>query len=102
MKKTASCKKHFYAKAASNLNFRIHRCWIEESNYTWILTVPVLILLFCSAIFLINIVRVLITKLHPKSHNPAPLAVKKAVRATLILVGNSFEIVEEMYHLYAS
>lgn len=62
------------------------RCWIEESNYNWIMTVPVMILLLCSMIFLINIVRVLITKLHPKSMSPAPLAIKKAVRATLILV----------------
>lgn len=62
------------------------RCWVDESYYNWILTVPVMILLLCSAIFLINIVRVLITKLHPKSVSPAPLAIKKAVRATLILV----------------
>lgn len=62
------------------------RCWIEESHYMWILIVPVIILLVCSTIFLINIVRVLITKLHPKSASPAPLAIKKAVRATLILV----------------
>lgn len=52
----------------------------------WILTIPVLILLICSTVFLINIVRVVITKLHPKSETPAPLAIKKAVRATLILV----------------
>lgn len=62
------------------------RCWIEESHYMWILIIPVLILLICSTIFLVNIVRVLITKLHPKSTNPAPIAIKKAVRATLILV----------------
>lgn len=62
------------------------RCWVDESYYNWILTVPVMILLLCSAIFLINIVRVLITKLHPKSVSPAPIAIKKAVRATLILV----------------
>lgn len=37
-------------------------------------------------VFLINIVRVLIMKLHPKSAAPAPLAIKKAVRATLILI----------------
>lgn len=72
------------AKLQSDFNFR--RCWIEESYYDLILVVPVMILLICSLIFLINIVRVLITKLHPKSSNPAPLAFKKAVRATLILV----------------
>lgn len=52
----------------------------------WILIVPVLVVLFCSTVFLINIVRVLMMKLHPKSATPAPLAIKKAVRATLILV----------------
>jgi calcitonin receptor-like len=38
------------------------------------------------SVFLVNIVRVLITKLHPKSAAPPPLAIKKAVRATLILI----------------
>lgn len=69
----------------------LFRCWIEESHYMWILIVPVLVLLVCSAVFLVNIVRVLITKLHPKSVNPAPLAIKKAVRATLILVRTQAE-----------
>ncbi|KAG5672428.1 hypothetical protein PVAND_002557 [Polypedilum vanderplanki] len=61
-------------------------CWIEESHYQYILTIPVLISFICSIIFLVNIVRVLITKLHPKSEAPPPLAIKKAVRATLILI----------------
>lgn len=77
---------------------------MEESHYMWILTVPVCISLISSigiiiffyiitellfyllVVFLINVVRVLLTKLHPCSANPAPLALKKAVRATLILV----------------
>lgn len=77
---------------------------MEESHYMWILTVPVCISLISSIgiiifywklitllkylllVFLINVVRVLLTKLHPCSANPAPLALKKAVRATLILV----------------
>lgn len=33
-----------------------------------------------------NIVRVLIRKLHPKSMSPPPLAIKKTVRAALILI----------------
>lgn len=41
---------------------------------------------FLYTVFLINIVRVLITKLHPKSVSPPPLAMKKAVRAALILI----------------
>lgn len=66
--------------------FEFFRCWVEESYYMWILKVPVIMILICSLVFLVNIVRVLITKLHPKSLKPAPLAIKKAVRATLILV----------------
>ncbi|CAO1441006.1 unnamed protein product, partial [Diamesa tonsa] len=61
-------------------------CWMEESHYMWILTIPVCISLISSIVFLINVVRVLLTKLHPCSANPAPLALKKAVRATLILI----------------
>lgn len=78
-------------------HFPLFSCWIEETHYMWILTIPVLILLICSTIFLINIVRVLLTKLHPKSVNPAPLAIKKAVRATLILVKSEIESFVENY-----
>lgn len=76
-----------------------------DSYYTWILLVPVLISLIASigkvpftilksdninwlnfSVFLVNVVRVLLTKLHPNSAQPAPLALRKAARATLILV----------------
>lgn len=39
-----------------------------------------------SAVFLINVLRVIVRKLHPQSAQPAPLAIRKAVRATIILV----------------
>lgn len=39
-----------------------------------------------SAVFLINVVRVLCNKLHPGTAQLAPLALQKALRATLILV----------------
>jgi len=35
---------------------------------------------------LINVLRVIVRKLHPQSAQPAPLAIRKAVRATIILV----------------
>lgn len=38
------------------------------------------------SVFLINVVRVLFKKLHPCASQSAPLAVRKAARATLILV----------------
>ncbi|GLV48643.1 hector [Carabus blaptoides fortunei] len=62
------------------------QCWMNDSHTMWILTAPVCISLIASMVFLINVVRVLLTKLHPSSAHPAPLGMRKAVRATLILV----------------
>ncbi|KAJ4444864.1 hypothetical protein ANN_06661 [Periplaneta americana] len=62
------------------------RCWMEDSHTQWILTAPVLISMVASTIFLVNVVRILLTKLHSASANPAPVGMRKAVRATLILV----------------
>ncbi|KFM70046.1 Parathyroid hormone/parathyroid hormone-related peptide receptor, partial [Stegodyphus mimosarum] len=38
-------------------------CWIEESNYSWIISGPVCISMLLNFVFLVNIVRVLVTKL---------------------------------------
>ncbi|XP_033610704.1 calcitonin gene-related peptide type 1 receptor [Cryptotermes secundus] len=62
------------------------RCWMEDSHTQWILTAPVLISMLASTVFLVNVVRILLTKLHSASANPAPVGMRKAVRATLILV----------------
>ncbi|KAG8232509.1 hypothetical protein J437_LFUL011611 [Ladona fulva] len=62
------------------------KCWMEDSLYQWVLTIPVFLSLTASFIFLVNVVRVLLTKLHSRSANPAPIGMKKAVRATLILI----------------
>jgi len=59
---------------------------MEDSLTQWILTAPVLISMVASTIFLVNVVCVLLTKLHSASANPAPLGMRKAVRATLILI----------------
>ncbi|KAG5883220.1 hypothetical protein JTB14_011412 [Gonioctena quinquepunctata] len=62
-------------------------CWLEESIFsTWFLGIPVLITLLLCTIFLINVLRVILTIMHPNSRNPAPLGMKRAVRATLILI----------------
>ncbi|XP_043071970.1 calcitonin gene-related peptide type 1 receptor isoform X4 [Drosophila grimshawi] len=61
-------------------------CWISESFYLWILSVPITLSLLASFIFLINVLRVIVRKLHPQSAHPAPMAIRKAVRATIILV----------------
>ncbi|EAT41922.2 AAEL006490-PA, partial [Aedes aegypti] len=61
-------------------------CWMNESHAMWLLTIPVCFSLVASLVFLINVVRVLLTKLNSTSPNPAPLGLKKATRATLILI----------------
>ncbi|XP_050436580.1 calcitonin gene-related peptide type 1 receptor-like isoform X1 [Adelges cooleyi] len=62
------------------------QCWMEESRCHWALSIPVLTSICISLLFLINVMRVLLTKLHRNSINPAPIGVRKAVRAALILV----------------
>ncbi|CAI6368708.1 unnamed protein product [Macrosiphum euphorbiae] len=62
------------------------QCWMHESHCQWVLTVPVFASILTSLMFLMNVMRVLLTKLHRNSTNPAPIGVRKAVRAALILV----------------
>ncbi|KAF6210211.1 hypothetical protein GE061_013314 [Apolygus lucorum] len=62
------------------------KCWNNDSHTQWILTVPVCLSMLASLGFLINVVRVLLTKLHCNSANPAPIGLRKAVRAAFILI----------------
>jgi calcitonin receptor-like len=59
---------------------------MHESHSQWVLAVPVFASILTSLLFLMNVMRVLLTKLHRNSANPAPIGVRKAVRAALILV----------------
>ncbi|XP_059222396.1 calcitonin gene-related peptide type 1 receptor isoform X2 [Stomoxys calcitrans] len=61
-------------------------CWMKDSFLLWIFSVPVCVSLVSSFFFLVNVLRVIVRKLHPQSAQPAPLAIRKAVRATIILV----------------
>ncbi|XP_067637071.1 calcitonin gene-related peptide type 1 receptor [Eurosta solidaginis] len=61
-------------------------CWMDDSYLLWILSVPICASLLASFVFLINVLRVIVRKLHPQSAQPAPLAIRKAVRATIILI----------------
>ncbi|EAA00956.4 AGAP001175-PA, partial [Anopheles gambiae str. PEST] len=53
----------------------------------WFVTIGwILPMALASLVFLINVVRVLLTKLSSTSPHPAPLGLRKATRATLILI----------------
>ncbi|EDS36724.1 calcitonin receptor [Culex quinquefasciatus] len=80
----------FYATFRNNYTADTEHCWMDESHAMWLLTVPVFLSLAASLVFLVNVVRVLLTKLNSTSPNPAPLGLKKATRATLILVASRF------------
>ncbi|XP_060517453.1 calcitonin receptor-like [Cylas formicarius] len=61
-------------------------CWMTEKPFaTWFVSIPILITLLLSMVFLINILRVILTIMHPNSPNPAPVGIRRAVRAALIL-----------------
>ncbi|XP_018326338.1 calcitonin gene-related peptide type 1 receptor-like isoform X1 [Agrilus planipennis] len=75
-----------YGLVRYNLAADTKHCWIDDSHSTWILTIPVCVSLLGSFVFLINVLRVIITIMHSQSNQPAPLSVRRAVRAALILV----------------
>ncbi|XP_075210747.1 calcitonin gene-related peptide type 1 receptor-like isoform X2 [Lycorma delicatula] len=103
-----------YAFLRSSLKEERQHCWIHESLYSWTLSGPVCVSMLANLIFLINIVRLLLTKLHTsQATSNSPCAsfrekqssirlrrrntissqtgvtsgrTKKAVRATLILI----------------
>ncbi|CAH0578219.1 unnamed protein product [Chrysodeixis includens] len=62
------------------------RCWMDQSDTFWIIIIPVGISLLTSFVFLVNVVRVLLTKLHPAPNQHASVAARKAARAALILI----------------
>ncbi|XP_066986400.1 calcitonin gene-related peptide type 1 receptor-like [Macrobrachium rosenbergii] len=61
-------------------------CWINESYYSLILSIPVCLSILANLVFLINIVRVLVTKLRANHLPDEAQGTRKAVRATLILI----------------
>ncbi|XP_047737610.1 corticotropin-releasing factor receptor 2-like, partial [Hyalella azteca] len=61
-------------------------CWMDESSYNYFMSLPVVLSMFLNLVFLVNIVRVLVTKLRAANAPPTHAATRKAVRATLILV----------------
>ncbi|XP_077555037.1 calcitonin gene-related peptide type 1 receptor-like [Haemaphysalis longicornis] len=62
-----------------------HACWMDNvEGYNWITLAPGLFCLFANFVFLVNIIRVLVTKLR-STHTDEPSQFRKAVRAVLVL-----------------
>ncbi|KAL5292968.1 CALCRL.2 family protein [Megaselia abdita] len=62
------------------------KCGIENEDAIWILSVPVCMSLLASFVFLVNVLRVLLSKIQPQSTQPPPIGIRRAVRATIILI----------------
>ncbi|XP_043088515.1 calcitonin gene-related peptide type 1 receptor [Puntigrus tetrazona] len=71
--------------AVARLLFHDDRCWIMNTNLLYIVHSPIQVALLVNLFFLLNIVRVLITKLRV-THCIESNVYMKAVRATIILV----------------
>ena len=52
-------------------------CWMDESKYNYFLSIPVVVSIFLNFIFLVNIVRVLVTKLRAANASPDQCATRK-------------------------
>lgn len=61
-------------------------CWMEESVYIWLLTIPVCISMVTNFIFLVHIVYILVRKLRESPGTEEHGHLWRAVRATLILI----------------
>lgn len=64
---------------------KYERCWTETHPFIWIISVPVMLSLLLNLIFLINILRILSSKLRSINRRNAD-QYKKTARAILILV----------------
>uniref|UniRef100_A0A673LUJ6 Calcitonin gene-related peptide type 1 receptor-like n=1 Tax=Sinocyclocheilus rhinocerous TaxID=307959 RepID=A0A673LUJ6_9TELE len=71
--------------AVARLLFHDDKCWIMNINLLYIIHSPIQVALLVNLFFLLNIVRMLITKLRV-THRTETNVYMKAVRATIILV----------------
>ncbi|XP_078321024.1 calcitonin receptor-like [Crassostrea virginica] len=72
-----------YAFIRSSNSAKNARCWNPYTEYLWIIYGPIIASLLLNVIFLINIVRLLMTKL---KRVPEAAQTKKAAKATLVLI----------------
>ncbi|EFX69566.1 putative DH31 receptor [Daphnia pulex] len=79
-----------YAGVRASIPEETNHCWMEESRSTWILSGPVCLSMLTNAFFLVNIVRVLVTKLRAPIAYRTPTSPKmtfyRNCKATLILL----------------
>ncbi|XP_068205704.1 uncharacterized protein [Palaemon carinicauda] len=61
------------------------RCWLVPIDYDWIMYLPSLLALLINIIFLVNIIRILVSKVRATNSNE-PSQYRKAVRATMMVV----------------
>ncbi|XP_066943740.1 uncharacterized protein [Macrobrachium rosenbergii] len=61
------------------------RCWLVPIDYDWIMYLPPLLALLINIIFLVNIIRILVSKVRATNSNE-PSQYRKAVRATMMVV----------------
>ncbi|XP_041366748.1 calcitonin gene-related peptide type 1 receptor-like [Gigantopelta aegis] len=64
---------------------RLVWCWLFESNFLWAIVVPVILSLVINLLFVINILRIIVSKLRAFNTNES-YQNKRAMRAILILI----------------
>lgn len=72
-----------YGAVRASLKDNIIACWSSESSFLWIMYAPVVLSMAINVVFVVNIMRLLITKLR---QIPEVAQTRKAVRATAILI----------------
>lgn len=72
-----------YGAVRASLKDNIIACWSSESSFLWIMYAPVVLSMSINVVFVVNIMRLLITKLR---QIPEVAQTRKAVRATAILI----------------
>ncbi|XP_022309182.2 calcitonin receptor-like isoform X1 [Crassostrea virginica] len=72
-----------YCGIRASLTDNTKFCWLSESSLQWIMFAPVVLSMLINIIFVINIMRLLVTKLRQL---PEAAQTRKAVRATGILI----------------
>lgn len=78
-----------YGAVRASLKDNIIACWSSESSFLWIMYAPVVLSMAINVVFVVNIMRLLITKLRqiPEVAQTSFISIhRKAVRATAILI----------------